>query len=422
MSTLTLPADGLFSVAERENPLRRFLFVSHVLGKHLPIDPRVGLLAGTAIALRAAGDDRAADALDALDAHDGERAAQILASVDHAPARLDGPVSVIGFAETATGLGHAVADAFDAELVCHTTRREIPGVVPALDFTEDHSHAPEQWLYSVPTADGPVVLVDDELTTGRTACNLIAQLQKVCPRERYLCLALIDRLGPDEHAAVAARAAELGCTIEIVSLRSCRDAPLPADDAPPVGVIPAPLPAQAPELAAQVTTNAAGMALTARQGLDRAGRLALRAVARRGAQRAASAPVELDGPLSVVGFGEFMYLPMLTAAALADLGHDVRFWSTTRSPIRLGDDVDGYPVQSGVTFELPDAKDTAGFLYSVHTVDGPVILCPERREDAERAHDLIGQLGAAGAEQVLTLTYGTPVHARVDEASEKAAR
>lgn len=31
--------DGLFQIAERENPKRAFLFVSRVLGRHIPVDP-----------------------------------------------------------------------------------------------------------------------------------------------------------------------------------------------------------------------------------------------------------------------------------------------------------------------------------------------------------------------------------------------
>lgn len=411
--------DPLFSVAERENPLRRFLFVSHVLGKHLPIEPNLGLLAGAALALKAADDDRAPAALAALDEADAQAAQTLLEDLERAPAQLDGPVSVIGFAETATALGHAVADAFDAAALCHTTRREIPGVVPALDFTEDHSHAPEQWLYTVPTADGPVVLVDDELTTGRTACNLIRELQRVHPRDRYIAVSLIDRLGPAERQAVQDVADELGCRIDIVSLRSARTAPVPAADAPPAGSVPARRPKRAPQRQSRFTVDAGGVALTARQGLDRDARAALRALASRAGEQL-NDQLPRRAPVTLLGFGEFMFLPLLTGADLARRGRSVRFWSTTRSPIRVNHTV-GYPIQSGVTFPLPEARKTSGYLYSTHTIGGPVVLCPERWEDAERASALIAQLGSCGVDQVVTLLYGPSRHARVDGASQKAS-
>jgi len=42
----------LFSLAARKNKKRRFLFVSKVLGKHIPADPFVPLLAGAALAVQ----------------------------------------------------------------------------------------------------------------------------------------------------------------------------------------------------------------------------------------------------------------------------------------------------------------------------------------------------------------------------------
>ena len=34
------PLDALFDIAERKNPKRSFLFVSKVLGRHIPVAPR----------------------------------------------------------------------------------------------------------------------------------------------------------------------------------------------------------------------------------------------------------------------------------------------------------------------------------------------------------------------------------------------
>ena len=42
----------LFSLAARKNKKRAFLFVSNVLGKHVPVDPFVPLLAGMALAVQ----------------------------------------------------------------------------------------------------------------------------------------------------------------------------------------------------------------------------------------------------------------------------------------------------------------------------------------------------------------------------------
>ncbi len=66
--------DDLFDIAERRNPKRAFLFVSKVLGRHIPVPPSVM-----------------------------RQAYRQLAS--QFPATLTGPVLFIGMAETAVGLG-----------------------------------------------------------------------------------------------------------------------------------------------------------------------------------------------------------------------------------------------------------------------------------------------------------------------------
>ena len=88
-------ADGLVELALRRNPRRAHLLVSTVLGKHIPTDPRV--------------------------VHDaGLRLGRAVAAVVE-------PALVIGYAETATGLGHCVAEALGAHYL-HSTRRVVDSV------------------------------------------------------------------------------------------------------------------------------------------------------------------------------------------------------------------------------------------------------------------------------------------------------
>lgn len=75
----TIALDDLFDVAERRNPKRAFLFVSKVLGRHIPVKPSV---------MRAVY--------------------QQLAALF--PACDQGPVLFIGMAETAVGFGAGVFD------------------------------------------------------------------------------------------------------------------------------------------------------------------------------------------------------------------------------------------------------------------------------------------------------------------------
>ncbi|WP_344588564.1 phosphoribosyltransferase domain-containing protein, partial [Kitasatospora paracochleata] len=159
---------GLIGLALRENPKRAHLLVSRVLGKHVPQRPAV---------VHGAGLDL------------GRRVRELLGEAEAARA------VVLGYAETATALGHSVADGLDAPYL-HSTRRPVAGVSPLGGFEEEHSHATSHLLLPEDPAllagDGPLVLVDDEFSTGTTVINTVRALHAAHPRERYVVVALVD--------------------------------------------------------------------------------------------------------------------------------------------------------------------------------------------------------------------------------------
>ncbi len=57
-----------------------------------------------------------------------------------------GRAVVLGYAETATGLGHSVADGLGTAPYLHSTRRPVAGVATAGGFEESHSHATSHLL------------------------------------------------------------------------------------------------------------------------------------------------------------------------------------------------------------------------------------------------------------------------------------
>lgn len=97
----TIALDELFDVAERRNPKRAFLFVSKVLGRHIPVKPSV---------MRAVY--------------------QQLAALF--PACDQGPVLFIGMAETAVGFGAGVFDevrgSVSDPVYLTSTRHPVEGV------------------------------------------------------------------------------------------------------------------------------------------------------------------------------------------------------------------------------------------------------------------------------------------------------
>jgi hypothetical protein len=175
-----LDLEDLCDFAARQNPKRGFLFVSKILGRHLPARPSI-----------------------MRDVH--RRLAEKI------PTDLPGPVVIIGLAETATCLGQGVHSHYltrthrDDVLFIHTTRHRL-GRPKAFDFFEEHSHAAQHSVYVPEATEDRVlfetarsaVLVDDEVSTGGTLANLAKALSgfNTC-LEQALCLTLTDWRGAE---------------------------------------------------------------------------------------------------------------------------------------------------------------------------------------------------------------------------------
>lgn len=333
-----LPLPDLVGLALRRNPRRAHLLVSPVLGKHVPHDPRrvhgAGLQLGAAVETALAGR----------------------------------PATVLGYAETATGLGHAVADHLDAPYL-HSTRRLVPGVAPLGGFEEEHSHATSHLLLPEDPAllvrDDVLVLVDDELSTGRTAANTIAELHALTPRRHYVVAALVELLTPQRRAAIDDLARTLGADIDVVALGSGR-IELPEELA---GRVAAELAARrVPDTSARPTGEVQRVPVPWPAGVRESGRHGFTAGDRVAARRAARATATALGEalrgdrVLVLGCEELMYAPTLIAAELADQradGRRVLVSSTTRSPVHVVDEP-GYPIRTGLTFPNHDGQAEAG--------------------------------------------------------------
>ncbi|OHV22758.1 phosphoribosyl transferase [Parafrankia soli] len=370
------PADAaelrrLVGLALRRNPLRAHLLVSRVLGKHLPVPP--------ATALDAAA--RLAERVRALPA----------------PARWAGPGPgaaevplVIGYCETATALGHAVADGLPNSHYLHTTRRRVPGSTPVLEFVESHSHATHHWLMpadpGVLETPGRLLLVDDELSTGRTAMGTIRILHAFAPRTDYAVAALVDARPPSARAAFDALAAELGIRLDVVSLvaatvtvpadvtarasriRAAFGAPTPAEGGGGGDGVADDDGGRAEHRVTRVAVSwPAALPDGARHGWSPAARERLTdAVPAVAKDVLAGLPDPArGGDILVLGTEELMYVPMRLADGLAELtGRRVVYQSTTRSPVHPLD-VDGYAIRAALTFPAPDGPERVSHVYNV---------------------------------------------------------
>ena len=325
-----LGLDALVGLALRDNPKRAQLVVSRVLGKHLPVAPAGARHAGALLA----------------------------GLVEAAIGAAAGPL-VLGYCETATGLGHLVAEGLEGAVYAHTTRRPEPGVPLLAGFDEEHSHAVAHALQLADPAvlddpARPLVLVDDELTTGTTVLNTVAALHGRWPRERYLVASLLDLRTPQVRAAFAARAAALGVRVDVVALLS-GSLDLPHDVLDRAAVLRAQLaavpPAPVPDGRGSVAVLEGGwpaeVPIGGRTGVA-VGRDDVEAALAGLADRLA--PRLSGGPVLVLGTEELMWVPLRLAALLPGV---VAYQSTTRSPV-LPADLPGYAVRRALRFPAPD--------------------------------------------------------------------
>jgi hypothetical protein len=373
-SPVGIPLHELVGLAVRRNPRRAHLLVSTVLGKHVPADPRVvhgtGLLLGRLVraALTAVPDEGvhiAGDALRRALAGDGDAAESLVSAPGPEAEPLPPGTVVLGFAETATALGHSVADALAAPYL-HSTRRPVAGVSPVGGFEEEHSHATSHLLLpddpGLLAGDGPLVLVDDELSTGTTALNTIRELHRVSPRRHYVIASLLDMRADADHVRMAAVAAELGATIEVVALAAG------GVDAPPdVLESGQRLVAETSTIGGAETVAAVGGSVHrvtlpwptglrdgARHGFGADDARQLDAALPDLADTVASA-VAGRSRVHVLGFEELMYLPLRLGVALTGRlpAAAVTYSTTTRSPVLAVDDP-GYAIRSRLAFPSHD--------------------------------------------------------------------
>ena len=133
---------------------------------------------------------------------------------------------VIGFAETATALGHGVYDVIEGASYIHTTREQLLDLDPSLVFEEEHSHATDQLCYAddaLLRTDRPIVLVDDEVTTGRTNMNIIRDLHAKHPRSSYTILSILDWRTEEHEEAMLQLQEELGKYHIIIFIKRADD-------------------------------------------------------------------------------------------------------------------------------------------------------------------------------------------------------
>ncbi|MFJ9115939.1 phosphoribosyltransferase [Streptomyces sp. NPDC102394] len=418
---------GLLGLALRRNPKRAHLLVSNVLGKHVPQSPSVVYGYGFAL---------------------GRRVRELLGAEEA------GEAVVLGYAETATGLGHSVADGIGSAPYLHSTRRPVAGVAAAGGFEESHSHATSHLLLPEDPAllagDGPLVLVDDEFSTGNTVLNTVRDLHARYPRRRYVVVALVDMRSAADAGRLEAFAAEIGARVDLVAAAS-GTVRLPEGVLEKGQALVARYEAEgaAGGTAGGITSTAGASGLVAQFPAPLEGRPAERREGARGTARPAPTHphpavnrvdllwprdlpdggrhgftpahrTRLDAALPamaarlaealppgarrvhVLGFEELMYAPLRLARELEQVaqGVEVRYSTTTRSPVLAVDDP-GYAIRSRITFPAhDDPADGPGERYAYNVAGAgfdAVVAVVDSAADTPALHapdGLLAQLAA----------------------------
>ena len=339
--------EELMTFASRLNPKRGYLFVSRVLGKHIPVRPSV---------------------MDGIHAELAERIS-LYGSTAY----------VVGMAETAVGLGAGVARHLAAScsncVFHHTTRFLVPN--PWVRIREAHSHA--DTMHMAALNDGPrhivseaedLVLVDDEVTTGRTLAQLAESLlaqPELAMVKRLHIVSIASWLAPADREALLNRIPDTIQDVRFVQLMAGQFRFTPSPD-------------YQAQLPMEVDTAFCPVLLDRETGAPRVPIESEGLYGVVATSAAEHALIPTAQPVAIFGMGEFLDLPFRLALSLEQRGADVLFQSSTRSPIALGD-----CIESWLEHPAPGAPEKRHFLYNPSMVRSPL------------AFDGIGRLDLAEA-------------------------
>lgn len=310
------PLERLCDFASRRNPRRGFLVVSKVLGRHLPVRP-------------------------------SEMRAAVRALAGRLPADLPEPILVVGLAETAVGLGQSLF----AELLgqgrsaCFlpSTRQRV-GQPLLCRFEEPHSHASSHLIYRPTAIDWQgarsLLLVDDEVSTGRTLANLAGALGNQLPALERVTIATLT-----DWASGSGWLAEMPWPAQCVSLLEGALRWEPGSDAAEKGDYGG--------------FDTAAPALGELRAGGPFGRMGTEVKAGFAMPSEAALALPDGARLRVVGTGEFTYPPFLWAERLEQAGHDVVVQATSRSPIHLGG-----PIRHALSFRDNYGSGAPNYLYN----------------------------------------------------------
>lgn len=341
------PLNALFDIAERRNPKRAFLFVSKVLGRHIPVPPAT---------MRKVYKDLA----------------------KQIPNNLPEPILFVGMAETAVGLAAGIHDEYRVsrnDTVLLTSTRHPVEADLLCEFKENHSHATDHLIYwpidpalakKVKNA-ASLVLIDDEATTGNTFINLYRALNSagLTSFKNVVTVTLTDWSQTSLHDQLDIPVLSVALAKGSWKWEPKENAKLP--EMPNVGI-----------------TAKGSVTLSPKQDWGRLG------VTDSKLSLGENISVKAGEKILVLGTSEFVWQPFLLAERLEIEGANVLFGSITRSPIAIG-----HAIDCAYTFGDNYGLGIANFVYNVNpdNFDRIYICCETPKSSIDQT--LISSLNKA---------------------------
>ena len=366
----------LVRIAKRENNTRRkYLVVNRLQGKHIPVSPKEALQMFRSLAELI------------KEAYPSER------------------LLMVGFAETATAIGAAVAIECQ-EAYMQTTREVIDGV-DYLYFSESHSHATEQKLVKTDLdkiigKTDRIVFIEDEVTTGNTILNIVRLIQKTYAQpvsfavasilngmneealENYKNLKIpvhyLVKTAHDTYTEIAEQYQADG-TCHICTKPQEKEVEQQKEVQQQIEMQQtkeAQQPIEVQEISGWINARRLHTADTYKQACEQL----WQEIQQKYGYTKYTKETETGRRILVLGTEEFMYPALYVGAKLEEAGYTVRMHATTRSPIAVSKE-EKYPLHTRYELASLYDKNRTTFVYDLAEYEEVLVLTDAQKQETE---------------------------------------
>ena len=366
----------LVRIAKRENNTRRkYLVVNRLQGKHIPVSPKEALQMFRSLAELI------------KEAYPSER------------------LLMVGFAETATAIGAAVA--IECQAAYMQTTREVIDGVDYLYFSESHSHATEQKLVKTDLdkiigKTDLIVFIEDEVTTGNTILNIVRLIQKTYAQpvsfavasilngmneealENYKNLKIpvhyLVKTAHDTYTEIAEQYQADG-TCHICTKPQEKEVEQQKEVQQQIEMQQtkeAQQPIEVQEISGWINARRLHTADTYKQACEQL----WQEIQQKYGYTKYTKETETGRRILVLGTEEFMYPALYVGAKLEEAGYTVRMHATTRSPIAVSKE-EKYPLHTRYELASLYDKNRTTFVYDLAEYEEVLVLTDAQKQETE---------------------------------------